>query len=56
MAVERKQRIKEDTSTAKRNLYCEVRLQLSGPWVNLVAICRLPASSCSRQRISSFVF
>lgn len=24
MAVEREQRIKEDTSIAKRNLYCEV--------------------------------
>lgn len=32
MAVEREQRIKEDTSTAKRNLYCDVRLI---PVVNL---------------------
>ncbi len=27
MAVEREQRIKEDTSTAKRNLYCDVRFR-----------------------------
>ena len=31
MAVEREQRIKEDTSTAKRNLYCEVGTRLLWP-------------------------